>query len=97
MRSFLLGLLMLLTLFLGFWAYQQNYKTRAALKETRNIERQIRIAGERMNMLKAEWNYLNRPDRLKELVDINFLRVKLQPMQPSQIKSLAEITEYGGL
>jgi hypothetical protein len=82
MRGFLYVLSAITVVALGFWAYQENYRTQAAIREVRNLHAQIGAAHARLNVLEAEWAYLNRPDRLRELADINFDRLGLLPMMP---------------
>jgi hypothetical protein len=72
----------LVMLALGFWAYQENYRTQAALREVRDLHAQIGAAHSRLNVLRAEWAYLNRPDRLRDLAAINFDRLGLIPLMP---------------
>ena len=67
MRTLLFIVTAMAVIALAFWAYRENYATQGALAETRELRREIRDAHERLSMLKAEWAYLNRPDRLREL------------------------------
>lgn len=85
MRSLFIAFVALITLLLGFWAYRQNYTTRESINTTREINRQISLAVSELNMLNAEWHYLNRPERLSKLVVANFEYLQLQPMRPDQI------------
>lgn len=82
MRGFLFILGALCVMGLGFWSYQENYKTRDAISEVRKLHREIGASHERLGMLRAEWAYLNRPDRLRDLAEINFDRLGLLPLMP---------------
>ncbi len=78
---------------LGFWAYQENYATQASLRELRSLNREIGAAHARINMLQAEWAYLSRPDRLRDLVNLNYQRLMLVPLMPESFDSMAHIPE----
>lgn len=76
---------------LAFWAYHQNYQTQAVMKETRALQSEIGALRERLSVLRAEWAYLNRPDRLRDLADLNFDRLKLFPLSPEQFATADQI------
>jgi hypothetical protein len=82
----------LLAVSAGFWSYQENYRTRASLKDLAQLQHRIGVAHARMDMLKAEWAYLNRPDRLRQLADMNFKRLGLLPMMPSSFGNIADVS-----
>lgn len=84
MRSFLYVLSALAVLGLAFWAYRENYATQAALREVRSLQADIADLREALSIQRAEWAYLNRPDRLRDLATINFDRLGLLPLQPEQ-------------
>ncbi len=75
----------------GAWAYSENYRTQAALREVRELNAKIGRAHARIRMLNAEWAYLNRPDRLRDLALINFDRLGLIPMLPEAFGRIAQI------
>ncbi|MGD9295045.1 MAG: cell division protein FtsL [Roseobacter sp.] len=91
MRTFLFICTAMSVIALAFWAYRENYATQGALAETRELRREIRVAHERLSMLKAEWAYLNRPDRLRDLAQINFNRLGLLPLRPDQFGHVDQV------
>ena len=76
---------------LAFWAYRENYATQQALKEAETLRAGIRAAHGRLAVLKAEWAYQNRPDRLRDLAELNFERLGLLPLDPEQFGLVDEI------
>lgn len=76
---------------LAFWAYRENYTTQQVLKETRSLQRQIGAAQVRLGVLRAEWAYLNRPNRLRELAELNFNQLGLLPLRPNQFGRVDEV------
>ncbi len=92
MRSFLATLSATLLIALAFWAYRENYRTQAELAEVRALQSEIGSLRESLSVLNAEWAYLNRPDRLRELADLDFERLKLLPLQPEQFGDVAQVT-----
>lgn len=91
MRPVIYVLSFLLVLALGFWGYRENYATQSALREVESLQSEIAGLRETLTIQSAEWAYLNRPDRLRELVTLNFDRLGLFPMEPSQFGSALHV------
>ena len=91
MRSLVYVLTALGVMGLAFWAYQENYRTKEIRREATSLRGEIGLLREKMGVLKAEWAYLNRPERLRELVLLNFERVPLLPLEPEQFGSAREV------
>ncbi|MEF9603687.1 cell division protein FtsL [Paracoccus sp. PXZ] len=91
MRSVLYLLTALAVMGLAFWAYRENYRTQAAISEMSDIQRQIGRLREDLGVLRAEWAYLNRPERLRQLVDLNFERLKLVPFGSDQFVDVGQV------
>jgi hypothetical protein len=76
---------------LAYWAYQENIKTQNALTQTEELQRDIGAARARLSVLRAEWAYLNRPDRLTDLVNLNYNRLHLTPLQAENFGAIDTI------
>ncbi len=91
MRPLLYVLSFLAVLGLGFWAYRENYTTQSSLREVANLQDEIANLHESLAIQRAEWAYLNRPERLRDLAVLNFDRLGLMPMEPHQFGRTAEV------
>jgi hypothetical protein len=76
---------------LAFWAYHVNYDTQDRIDELRDLNREIASLNEGLSVLNAEWAYLNRPDRLADLADLNFDRLELLPLMPDAFGRVDQI------
>ena len=92
MRGIFYFLSILGVMSLAFWAYQENYRTQATLGQSVRIQREIGAMRETLATLEAEWAYLNRPDRLARLAEINFDELGLLPLTPEQFSSVEQVT-----
>jgi hypothetical protein len=84
MRSIFYVVTTMIVMGMAFWAYRQNYATQDAIREAERVRAEIADLRETLGVLRAEWAYLNRPDRLRELADLNFDRLGLLPLTPEQ-------------
>jgi hypothetical protein len=76
---------------LGFWAYRENYATQADIRAMAALQDEIASLREALTIQKAEWAYLNRPSRLRDLATVNYDKLGLLPMEPSQFGTVAQI------
>jgi hypothetical protein len=91
MRTLLFVLPGLAIMALAFWAYSENYETQQSLSDMRDLQARIGTERETLAILKAEWAYLNRPERLRDLVDLNFERLALLPLAPHHFAGVEQI------
>ncbi|GAA6182249.1 cell division protein FtsL [Shimia sp. NS0008-38b] len=91
MRTVLSILAAAMVIALSVWAYQENYRTQAMIGETERLQREIGDARARLSVLKAEWAYLNRPDRLRDLAEINYNDLQLLPLRPDQFGRVEQV------
>ncbi|CUH52890.1 cell division protein FtsL [Shimia marina] len=91
MRGLLFVLAAGMVIALSVWAYQENYRTQAMIGETERLQREIGDARARLAVLRAEWAYLNRPDRLRDLAEINYNDLQLLPLRPDQFGRVEQV------
>lgn len=71
------------------WAYRVNYATQEALNRVADLKEEISGEREAIAVLTAEWDYLNRPDRLARLVKANAGELGLVELAPDQFGDAA--------
>ncbi len=91
MRPFLSILSFILVMALAFWAYRENYATQTQLKDMAKVQNQIAALRDEIAMQRAEWAYLNRPTRLRDLAALNFDRLGLMPMAALQLGAASDV------
>ncbi len=79
-RSILVWSLVFLLTVLGL--YQVKYRVRDVKSDVAALEAELAKEKESLHVLKAEWAYLNRPERLQQLSDRH---LGLAPLSASQI------------
>jgi hypothetical protein len=77
-----------LAILFGFGLYQMKYEVQAQEEQLARLHRQIQLGQESVAVLKAEWAYLNRPDRLADLTQRHLLMVPLAPAQFGDVAAL---------
>lgn len=88
MKSPIYVLAIALVVGVAFWAYQVNYRTRAALEQVAQLQRSIAAEREQISVLQVEWAWLNRPERLEALVELHLATLGLMPLHPDHFGEL---------
>jgi hypothetical protein len=91
MRTLLYILSALVTVGFGFWAYHVNYDTQAAVRRVEALQQAIAREREQMTMLRAEWAWLSRPERLRALVEANREALGLVPLGPAHFGEASSV------
>ena len=91
MRPILFILSAMVLMSLAFWAYRENYATQRALKDVSRLNQEIATLREALSQQRAEWAYLNRPSRLRDLAALNFDALGLLPMEPGQFSRVDQV------
>jgi cell division protein FtsL len=72
----------------GFGLFHVKYKVQALEEEMARLNSGIVQEQEQLHVLRAEWAYLNRPERLE---DLNRRLLGLGPMAPAQIGTIDDL------
>ncbi|MGV6812877.1 MAG: cell division protein FtsL [Brevirhabdus sp.] len=91
MRAVLYVITGLAVMALAFWAYRENYLTQEALRQTDHLRSEIGRTREALRLQQAEWAYLNRPERLRDLAELNFPDLELMPLSPEHFGDVDQI------
>jgi hypothetical protein len=75
------------------FTYKTKYEAEARLSELNRIERQIRLEKDSIDVLKADWSLLTQPARIQRLVENYEDQLDLQPVEPTQIGSIADLPQ----
>lgn len=73
------------------WAYRVNYATQEAMDRVADLRDEIAREREAIAVLNAEWEFLNRPDRLEALVAANAGTLGLAELVPEQFGEAAMV------
>ena len=95
MKNLFLGCLVVMVMALAFWGYTENYTTINTLDNITQLNDDIGLAPSRLRVLRAEWAYLNRPERLLQLVNANFPDLKLLQLTSDHFARLEQIPYPG--
>jgi hypothetical protein len=76
----------------ALYAYTIKYETTLEAEQLQKLRGQAQRERDAIAVLKAEWQYLNRPDRLQALADRH---LDLQPLAINQIVRLSDIPNRG--
>ena len=81
-----------LAMVVGFGLFQLKHQVQELEDEMFRLNRTILAEQQAIHVLKAEWSYINQPQRLQSLASRH---LELQPMKPEQLGSLAELPVRG--
>lgn len=81
-------LLIVAVIGLSVGLYDIKYKAEEAVRHARQLEQRITNEQEAIRVLRAEWSYLNQPERLQELAS---RYTALQPLNAGQIGSFEDV------
>lgn len=70
---------------LAFGVYQVEYQVREIRSDLEEVNKQILASEEDIHVLNAEWVYLNRPERLRELAGAH---LSMQNVSYAQVKNI---------
>lgn len=76
----------------AFGLYMVKFSVENLQRDVNAMERQLTAEKESLHLLNAEWAYLNRPERLRQLSETH---LELVPLDSRRIENVALIPEAG--
>ncbi|OYW68796.1 MAG: hypothetical protein B7Z40_01205 [Bosea sp. 12-68-7] len=76
----------------AFYAYTIKYETTLEAEQVQKIRMKIHRERDAIAVLKAEWQFLNRPDRLQALAERH---LDLQPFSVTQVVRMVDVPNRG--
>ena len=73
------------------WAYNVTYKTLESIEVVDNLRAKIAKEREALQVLRVEWAYLNRPERLEALVAKHQDQLRLVSLSPDALEEVAVV------
>lgn len=94
MRAFMVFVWIMLVSVTGYTLFHISFQVSAMEQELSSLNTQIRKEKESVHVLKAEWTYLNRPERIERLSQS--LLPDLSVLKPSQLATFDELPVRSG-
>ena len=85
-------LFLLLAGALSVGLFSVKYRVQGLEQELESLNKSIYRERQSIHVLKAEWSYLNNPDRLARLAK---KYLNMQPIKPSQLATLDDLASLG--
>lgn len=77
------AVLLVMVFVVASWTYTINYAARDAAVRVAELEAAVAAEREAIKVLKVEWTWLNRPERLEALVARHSVELGLMPLDPA--------------
>lgn len=74
----------------ALYAYSIKYETLYQAEQVAKLKSKLQKERDAIAVLRAEWQHLNRPDRLQAVADQH---LELQPLGPAQLARLSDLPE----
>ena len=93
MRKAIFMILISCSIGAAFWLYQLKFETRQMQARVQQLEQLIEKAESDIAVMRAEWNFLVRPERVERLAKKH---LDLEPASPKQYRVMSEFDGPGG-
>ena len=77
------------------WSYNVNFDAQAAEGRVASLAQEIEAEKEKIAVLKAEWAYLNRPERLRRLSEAHFETLRLVAVRLDHFGDPGDLPDAG--